>query len=562
MLLALLVMLLGLFNLRFDLIRSNPKRWVKGQISRLAIGAPLCFLWVYLALPALVPWVGYTVVLLPLGINAIVTLISRALDAEKGNKAQSFGGLSLFILTVCLLVSFYLNVLVVPMRAQALRDVPVVSESSEPVPIMNLEHIRLVPIENALWKAQKVIGNMGTGFEVGNLTIQMVGNKLYWVAPLEFRGFFKWLSFKESPGFIIVDAEDPDAAAEFVASPITYASSAFFSKDLSRHVYNSYSDILLLEASFEVDDDMKPWYVMSLGNPTVGKTGVVVTGAVLIDPASGEMQQFDISSIPAWIDQVIPEYVAEKHNAWFGRYVHGFWNSIFSQRDVHVPTKWGGRIDVFGVVGADERFYWFTGHTSPSSKDDSLMGYTMTNGRTGEIVYYKNAMGVFNESAAVASVNAAVSNFAGWNGAQPLLYNLYGSESYVVPVLSENNKLQAIGIVNARTGQTVVKPTKLEAIVAYKQYLGQGIGDVIPTYMGELDTIDGVVTRVGASTMGGNTLFYFHISGSERIFTATSTISPEVALTNVGDRVSVSYLDTSEAVVPLSLFDNLELGSR
>ena len=561
MLLALLVMLFGLINLRFDLLRSKPKRWIKGQVWRLAVGGPLCFLWVYLALPALVPWVGYTVLLLPLGVNAIVTLISRAIDADKGNRAQSFGGLTLFILSVSLLISFYLNVLVVPIRAQALRDVPVVTESTESVPVMNIEHVRLVPIENALWKAQKVIGNMGTGFEVGNLSIQMVDSKLYWIAPLEFRGFFKWLSFKESPGFIMVDAEDPDAAAEFVASPINYTTSAFYSKDLSRHVYNSYSDVLLLEASFEVDDDLKPWYVMSLGKPTVGKTGAIVTGAVLINPTSGEMERYDLGSIPAWVDQVIPEYIAEKHNLWFGRYVHGFWNSIFSQRDVHVPTKWGGSIDVFGVVGADDRFYWFTGHTSPSSKDDSLMGYTMTNGRTGEIVYYTNAMGVFNESAAVASVNAAVSNFAGWNGAQPLLYNLYGSESYVVPVLSENNKLQAIGIVNARTGQTVVKPTKLEAIMAYKQYLGQGLGDVVPTYMGELDTLEGIVTRIGSATIGGNTLFYFHISGSDRIFTATPTISAQVALTNIGDRVAVSYLDTAEAVVPLSIFDNLELVS-
>ncbi|MBS3950672.1 MAG: hypothetical protein KGZ53_08460 [Peptococcaceae bacterium] len=562
MLLALLVMLLGLLNLRFDLLRNSPKRWVKGQIWYLAVGGPLCFLWVYLALPALIPWVGYTVVLLPLGANALVTLISRSIDAEKGNRAQSFGGLPLFILTASLLISFYLNVLVVPIRAQALRDVPVVRESMEPVPMMNIEHIRLVPIENALWKAQKVIGNMGSGFEVGNLTIQMVDGKLYWVAPLEFRGFFKWLSFKESPGFIIIDAEDPDAAAEFIAAPITYIPSAFFSKDLSRHVYNSYSDVLLLEASFEVDDDMKPWFVMSLGEPTVGKTGVVVTGAVVINPVNGEMEHYDLGSIPAWVDQVIPEYVAEKHNAWFGRYVHGFWNSIFSQRDVHVPTKWDGRIDVFGVIGPDDKFYWFTGHTSPSNKDDSLMGYTMTDGRTGEIVYYKNATGVFNESAAVASVNAAVSNFAGWHGAQPLLYNLYGSESYVVPVLSENYKLQAIGIVNARTGHTVVKPTKVEAMMAYRQYLGQGLGDVMPTYIGGLDTLEGTVTRVGSATMGGNTLFYFHISGSERIFTATSTISAEVALTNVGDRVAVSYLNTAEAVVPLAVFDNLELGSR
>jgi len=557
---ALIVMTLGLINLRFDLLRTNPQRFIKGQFMRLIIGVPLCFAWVYLALPAMVKWVGYTVVLLPLTVNCVATLISRAADAEKGQKAKSFGGLTLLILTASLLVTFYLNVLVVPIRAKALRDVPVVTVSQEMMPVMDLEHIRLVPIENALWKAQKVVGNMGTGFEVGNLSIQMVDGKLYWVAPLEFRGLFKWLSFKESPGYIIVDAQDPDASAEFKPAIINYTPSAFFAKDLSRHIYNRYSNVLLLEPSFELDDELKPWFIMSVGKPTVGKTGAVVTGAVLVDPATGEMQEYNLEEIPAWVDQVIPEFIAEKHNSWFGRYVRGFWNSVFTQRDVHVPTKWGGSVDVFGVVGADKRFYWFTGHTSPSSKDDSLMGYTLMDGRSGEIIYYKNAVGLFNESAAVASVNAAVSNFAGWKGAQPLLYNLYGSESYVVPVLSENDKLQAIGIVNARTGQTTVKPTKVEAILAYRQYLGQGIGDAIPTHAGELKTLEGVIERVGSATIAGNTLFYFHIAGSDRIYTAAPTLNAEVTLAKVGDRVAVSFLDTLEAVVPLAVFDNLEIG--
>ena len=39
-------------------------------------------------------------------------------------------------------------------------------------------------------------------------------------------------------------------------------------------------------------------------------------------------------------------------------------------------------------------------------------------------------------------------------------HNLYGAESHVVPILSANNNLQAVGIVNAKTGQTVVKPTR------------------------------------------------------------------------------------------------------
>ncbi len=562
MLIAFVIMCFGLINLRFDLLRTNVNQWVKGQVWRLVVGAPLCALWVYLTLPAMVSPVGYTVILLPLGINALLTMILRSAEAQKGGKVAGLGGVPLVALVVSLLIPLYLNLLVVPIHATSLRDVPVVEQVGEPVAVMDTDHIRLVPIENARWKAQKVVGNLGTGFEVGNLSIQMVDGKLYWVAPLEFRGFFKWMSFKEAPGFVVVNGEDPDAPAELMSSKFVYTPSAFFNKDLARHIYSERNDILLLEPSLELDDQFKPWYVMSVGVPTVGKTGVKVTGVVMVDPADGSMQNYELQDIPAWVDQVIPEYLAEQHNYWFGRYVHGFWNSVFSQRDVHIPTEWEDEIDVFGVIGADSRFYWFTGHTSPSTEDDSLMGYTMMDARTGKISYYVNAAGFFNEAAAVSSVDAAVSNFGGWHGAQPLLYNLYGSESYVVPVLSENNKLQAVGIVNAKTGQTIVKPTKAEALLVYRQYLGSGLGEAIPTQTGDLKTLEGQVLRAGSATVGGNTLFYFTIDGSERIFTANSSIGSEVALTRVGDTVRVGYLDTSEATVPLSTLENLTLRPR
>lgn len=112
---------------------------------------------------------------------------------------------------------------------------------------------------------------------------------------------------------------------------------------------------------------------------------------------------------------------------------------------------------------------------------------------------------------------------------------------------------------NARTERTIVEPTLLKAILAYRQYLGQGIGTVDPTGQALLETIEGEVVRVGAVAMEGTTLFYFRISGSVRVFTATAALSPHVALTKPGDRLAVSYLNTAEEVVPLAAFRNLEL---
>ena len=554
---AMLWMCLGLINLRIDLLRSRPSLYLRGQLWRLVVGVPLSLAWVYLTLPALVPGVGHTVVLLPLTINALYTMLTVLVGRAKKDRATIW--LTGLVFSAALLVSLYLNFLVVPHRAIDLRNVPTVTVSDVPAPVMNLEHIRLVPYENAQWRAQKVLGAMGAGFEVGHLNIQLVDGELYWVGLVDFRGLLRWLNFREAPGFIMVDAEDAGVPAEFVPFAMRYTPGAFFGSDLRRHIYRQHQAVLLLDPSFELDDDGNPRWVMSIGRPTVGKTGTVVTGIVILDPATGEMQEYAKADAPLWVDQVIPEFVAEQHNDWFGRFVHGYWNSLFTKRDMHLPTEWEGVSDVFGVVGPDARFYWFTGHTAAAGRDDSLMGYTMMDGRTGEITYYRYAVGFFNEAAAVSSVNAAVADFVGWHGAQPLLYNLYGAEAYVVPVLSDTNILKAVGIVNARTGRTIVEPTLLQAVLAYKQYLGQGIGGVVPTDVALLQSLEGEVLRVGAATTEGTTLFYFRLEGSNRIFTATATLSPHVALTQPGDRVAIAYLDTAEEVVPLATFRNLEM---
>lgn len=537
---ALLWMCLGLINLRFDLLRARPAHYLRGQLWRLAVGVPFCLAWVYLTLPALISWVGYSVVLLPLTINALCTLQEILMPGAKKDRATV--GISVALLAASLLVILYLNVLVVPHRATDLRDVPTVTVSDVPAPVMSLEHIRLVPYENALWRAQKVLGAMGAGFEVGHLNIQLVDGELYWVGPVDFRGLLRWFNFREAPGYIVVDAEDAGVPAEFRASPMRYTVGAYFGNDLRRHIYRQHREVLLLDPSFELDDGGNPRWVMSIGKPTVGKTGTIVIGVVIVDPATGEMQEYALDDVPLWVDQVIPEFVAEQHNDWFGRFVHGYWNALFTKRDMHLPTTWEDASDVFGVVGPDARFYWFTGHTAAAGRDDSLMGYTMMDGRTGEITYYRYAVGFFNEAAAVSSVNAAVADFVGWHGSQPLLYNLYGAESYVVPVLSDTNILKAVGIVNARTGRTIVEPTLLKAVLAYKQYLGQGLGAVIPTDIALLQSFMGEVLRVGAATTEGTTLFYFHLAGQNRIFTATAALSPQVALTRPGDRVEFHIL--------------------
>lgn len=541
------VSLLGWINFNF-----GTPNWWRGQWIRLVLGLLVGVLYAFFGMPALLPGYAWLVLILPLALNAAYSLV-------EGTATQAFRGFAVCagLLTAALLAAVVFRSVIPVTRTSALRDLSRASATTRPLSAIDVAHIRLVPIENADWKARKAIGNLGINYEVGELSVQRVGGRLFWVAPLEFRGFWKWLSFKTSPGYILVDAEDPQRPAEVrTGFKLRYLQSAFFFQNLRRHTYMSFGRYWPVEPSFELDDNYRPWFVYSMLRPSIGLGGEKVAGAAIVDPQTGSMQFYPIGKAPAWVDRVIPETTAEKYNVWYGRYVHGFWNSVFTQRDVHQPTGYGDQgADVFGVISSG-RFFWFTGHTSPTTRDDSLVGYSMLDAHSGKMTYFMTDHGLLNDTAAVSAVNANVSNYRGWHGAQALFYNLYGAESWVVPVLSEDDKFQGVGIVHARSGQTFFGTTKEEALVNYKQWLATGRQNDVPSQQSQEKTITAAVVRISSANSGSTTLFYFTLAGSDKIFTAHVGNSAEVPLTRAGDTVTIEYMDTAEKVTPVSKFDN------
>src|SRR5690606_9904827 len=95
------------------------------------------------------------------------------------------------------------------------------------------------------------------------------------------------------------------------------------------------------------------------------------------------------------------------------------------------------------VYGADNQAYWFTGCTSFSRRDEGLVSYILVNCRTGEAAEYRQSGP--HEGVVMKVVNAAVSNFKGWQATTPIPYHLSGETVWVVPVIS-NNIFQRLAI--------------------------------------------------------------------------------------------------------------------
>ncbi len=441
--------------------------------------------------------------------------------------------------------------------------------TNDMVPV-DTKHIREVSKEQAQWSGDKVMGeaagSLGSRYRPGDYHIQDVGGELYWVAPLEFQGFFKWWNYKHTTGYILVSAEDGERKVELrTGYEMKYLNSACFSKNLHRHIFcKSYSNVRLRDFSFELDDDFKPWQVITVMEPTISFNGDVILGVIVVDPESGDMTFYKKDETPEWIDRIYPASLAESYFNYWGRYVKGWLNSWLWEENVMVPTPFNSGVDagnIWFVKGSDGRRYWYTGMTSSQSTDQSLTGLALMDTRSGKTKYYR--VSGSNEEAIVDVVNSAVSNYKDWHGTQPIPYNIWGELSYVVPVVNSQGIFQHLAIVRLRNSQVALGKSKKDVLESYLKLLSSGGGEVAPTSNMALTEMTLTVSSVRGVVLKGDTVFYLQFEEiPDVIFTVNPQVSPEVIFTSSGEIAVLKYIETGESIIGVSFFDNLNKALR
>lgn len=443
---------------------------------------------------------------------------------------------------------------------------------TEHVPMADARHIRMVPKQTALTLAKKVLGQSKEGTVLGsqlmidadNGAIQEVQGELWWIFPLDFSGFFEWHNRKTIPGYVRVSAQDPTREAQLIDQDpetgkkfnIRYTRKAYWGFWLDRKVYYKYSTVAREEYTFEVDDNWKPYYVISATYPTIGFSGYKTKGVIIIDPQTGEMELKEGDDIPAWVDRVIPIARAKEQIRWWGDYIHGWLNSIFSKKDVQKPT------DYLGTQGADlwfvkqgDKKYWFTGMTSVSATDQSLVGAMMVETRTGKAYYY--AMQGTDENGVVETVDASLgADSVRWQPAMPIPYNIYGVATWVVVVISEEGIFQKIALVDINNINTIAVESNLErALQKYRVVLSQRGNEVAPTGVGGIKSVGPArVLRIGNIVLGGEKTFLLFLEGNEEKLFSSSGETKEtrlIAIVKQNDMITLRFLETDEPIVPV-----------
>lgn len=350
------------------------------------------------------------------------------------------------------------------------------------------ESIALMDTASATQLGDREIGAIKnfSAFNVSDNYIQLnVKNDAVKIAPLEYAGLFKWIKNKDSGVTGYVTVSPTTMTADYVELPqgMQYVPSAYFGKDLNRHLHKQFPTLMYGNIHFEIDEDGNPYYVSSVYEHTIGLLGgEIVTGAILTDPVSGESQYYDLDETPGWVDDVVDgDLICSLYNVAY-KNKNGYWNGTFlgantgcmqtttleSSDDDDDDDSDSSSTD-YGYIAKDGDIYIYTGVTS-MAKDSSNLGFIMVNERTGEYRYF--AVSGANEQSAMKAAEGEVQQYS-YEASFPTLINIDNELTYIGVLKDSNGLVKMYYMVNVKDyGKVVVASHKADCMSDYIEELG------------------------------------------------------------------------------------------
>lgn len=430
------------------------------------------------------------------------------------------------------------------------------SDHLEPISIKN---IRVVDQELASILGDKVLGSkpaLGSQVNLGEFTIQKVNDELYWVAPLEHSGFFKWNKNKQgTPGYVMVNATN-ERDVKLVEKingteiKIKYQPNAYFQDNLERHIYfHGYMTSGFTDFSFEIDDKGNPYWVVTKFSKKIGFYGSDATGVLVVNATTGMIKEYSMKNIPEWIDRMQPQkFIEEQLNDW-GEYINGYWN--FSNEGKLQITE-----ELTLVYGEDNKSYWYTGLTSVGT-DESTVGFMLVDTRTKKAVWYKQSGAT--ETAAMGSAEGKVQEKK-YTATIPTPYNINNIPTYVMTLKDDGGLVKMYAMVSIQDYTIVGVGNSLqETLMAYKNAFNATGNKFSTSTKSNKLTVKSIISRINSDVKNGNSFYYFTIQGNNNIFIGSTQISNDIPITMIGDSVEIIYEEDTEKLIGVSSFKNLQI---
>ena len=427
-------------------------------------------------------------------------------------------------------------------------------EFSNEIEHIDLKQLPTIDKDVAYKLADKKLGeipSLGSQVNIGDLTLQSVAGQLYYVAPLEHSSLFKWFTNREgTTGYIKVSAtnqSDVQLVTELNGKDIKikYLDSAYLFSDLHRAAYLRDMKAGHTDFTFELDDEGNPYWVITRYDNAIGITEEKAVGVLVLDAQTGESNVYGIEDAPKWIDRIQPaRYIRNYIDKW-GELVHGIFN--FSDKDKLTST------DGMNLIFNNDTCYYYTGVTSVGN-DEGLVGFMLTNTRTGETSMYKTSGAT--ETASMKSAEGKVQQYR-YTATLPYLINIQNEPTYFMTLKDSNGLVKQYAMVNVKNYNIVGVGDSLQSTL--NKYL-EGLTNTNISLEGSNseETIEGEIERIGLVVKDGTSIYDIKIKGQNNIFSVSTETSREVALSSIGDKVRIKYIKVGDGKYILTnSFENL-----
>lgn len=399
--------------------------------------------------------------------------------------------------------------------------------------ITNVTNIALMDTESA-----RIIGNRTLG-SLSELVSQYYVSENYTqinyqnspkkVANLEYDDFFKWMNNRGNgvPGYVIVDPVNNTASYQKLENPLKYVTSGYFGDNLERKLRFSYPTKIFGSYYFEIDEEGKPFYIVSCMSPKIGLFGAMdVSEVILFNPCDGSSELYAVEDVPAWVDIVYDgELAMEKYN-WQGTLSGGFINSVIGNKNCKMAT------DDYGYIVIGDDVWYFTGVTSVTA-DESNVGFIITNARTGEYKFYP-VVGA-EEYSAMSAAEGEVQE-KGYTASFPSLINVDGYATYIMVLKDTGGLVKLYALVNVENyGVVATGESQTEAFAAYKKLLRSN--------QMQVENPDGITKEIKVSEV--------------RLITVDNL--PTIYITSTDGDVFKGYLNTDESLILIRKEDTLKI---
>ena len=360
------------------------------------------------------------------------------------------------------------------------------------------------------------------------------------IATLMYADLIKWFTNRSGglPAYLVIDMVTQNVELVRLQEGIKYTTAEHLGRNLYRHLRFHYPTYLFSQPVMEVDEEGTPYWICPKLVRTIGLFGGTdVHGAVLVNAITGESQYYE--EVPAWVDNLYSANLIIQQYDYYGMYHNGFFNSLFGQRDVTVTTEG------YNYIALGDDVYIYTGITSTGG-DQSNIGFLLTNQRTKESKFYSCAGAT--EYSAVDSAEGELQNLR-YKATFPLLLNIGGQPTYFMAMKDAAQLVKKYAMVNVQqyqivaTGDTVAECEKNYAAMLNQNGIASGAG------AGSGATVDGTIADIRSAVLGGNTVYYVKLIGSEIYYAISAADQPSVVILSNGDQVSVSYQEGEGSIL-------------